>query len=148
MKELEENQNISSDELFSQFINLPNKWPSQTNFEEEFKQNEFVPSRQAVDGKLRGSPSKQYSNSPVKFQEQKDQEYASNDELMQMLKNGVDQKFKSFLDNWEDDIKEWKQYARREVEIFSNYMNSQHQRLKNNLSNELSDFTPVFNAKF
>lgn len=134
VRELEDNQDWSSDELYSPFAYVPNKLKKQERLEEEIKKS--------------GSETAKFKSSPVQSQDQKDIEYASSDELMGMLKFGVNQKFKSFFDNWEDEVKLWKQMARKEVEKFSNYLNSQHQKLKSNLSHELSELTPVLNAKF
>ena len=150
VKELEENQNINNDDFFSQFIGLPIKSSENLNFDEEMKWDgfgTFNPSTQFEFNK-KSSPLKAYSNSPINFHDVKDQEYASSDELMHMLKFGVDKKFKSFLESCEKDIKEWKENARKEVEHFSNFMNFKHNQLKGSLADQLSEFTPVLNGKF
>ena len=89
VKELEENYNAQKDDLYLPLATIKAQHSNLYNIEEE--------KLQEYNGH---SPSKINLNSnQAKSQNGEGQEYASTEELMAMLKFGVDKKFKSFLDS-------------------------------------------------
>jgi len=75
-------------------------------------------------------------------------EYTSSDDLLYMLRYGVDKKFKAFLDSCKSDVKTWKDIAKQEVDAFNRLLQTKHKDLQQELTEELSNFTPVLNGKF
>lgn len=93
VKELEDNYNAQKNDLFLPMMSIKSQNSNLDHIEEE-KYNEiedFNPPEQIEGGRNRDGSSK--------FQDIMEQEYASTEELMAMLRCGVDKKFKSFLDS-------------------------------------------------
>ena len=110
VKELEDDYRLQKNDVFIPLVNGKSQVSNLQNIEEEeFK--DYSPLKQL-------NP---ISSNSEKFQDLTDHEYVSTEELMALLRSGVDKRFKTFLDSCDKDIKIWKENARKEVEKFANY---------------------------
>jgi hypothetical protein len=93
VKELEDNYNAQKNDLFLPLMSIKAPNSNLDSIEEEkYKEiDDFNPPEEVEGGRNR--------DSAAKIQDIMEQEYASTEELMAMLRGGVDKKFKSFLDS-------------------------------------------------
>lgn len=105
-----------------------------------------IKEREELNQRIKEEPMYYCSESTQELKSQ--DEYTSSDELLFMLRYGVDKKFKTFLDSCKSDVKTWKESAKKEVDAFNQLLQEKHRVLIEDLNDELSNFTPVLNGKF
>lgn len=90
--------------------------------------NERIEEREQINQKIKEEPMFYTLDGSQEVKPQDD--YTSEDDLLNMLKNGVDKKFKTFLDSWKGDLKDWKAMVCKEVEAFNEFLQHKHKILQ------------------
>jgi hypothetical protein len=135
-------------DLEEEIVTISDKMMSYQNETDEIIADlqQRIKEREELNQRIKEEPMFYCSDSTQELKSQ--DEYTSSDELLFMLRYGVDKKFKTFLDSCKSDVKAWKEIAKKEVDAFNQLLQEKHRVLVEDLNDELSDFTPVLNGKF
>ncbi|CAI2373429.1 unnamed protein product [Moneuplotes crassus] len=107
---------------------------------------ERIAQREEVNLKIKEEPMFYTMNGNQEFMQQ--DVYSTSDELISLLKGGMEGKNKKFFESCKTDLRQWKELVGEEIKAFNQFLQKKHKVLTKDMADEISTFTPVLSGKF